>query len=53
MQAAYRQRMMRNPRDDAPSAESVRTLGLLPDQKPEDVNLKPLSFLPHIKPSIG
>jgi len=53
MQAAYRQRVLKNPREDAPSAQEIKTLGLLPDQKPEDVNMKPLSFLPHIKPSIG
>jgi len=53
MQAAYRQRVLKNPREDAPSAQEIKTLGLLPDQKPEDVNMKPISFLPHIKPSIG
>jgi len=53
MQHAYRAKVLKNPRTDAPSAQEIKTLGLLPDQKPEDVHLKPISFLPHIKPSIS
>lgn len=53
MQQAYHRKLMENPRDDAPSAGEVRSLGLIKDQKPEDVNLKPTKWIPIVKPSIG
>lgn len=46
MQQAYRKHMVDHPRDNAPSAGEIRHLGLLPDQKPEDVHIKVPRFIP-------
>ncbi|KAL9094624.1 MAG: hypothetical protein Q9165_003184 [Trypethelium subeluteriae] len=51
LQAAYQKAEAKNPRDDAPSAAQIRTLGLL-EESMEDKNLKPARFLPYKKPSI-
>lgn len=52
MQQAYRKHMVEHPREDAPSAGEIRHLGLLPDQKPEDVHIKVPKFIPVKGPSI-
>jgi NADH dehydrogenase (ubiquinone) Fe-S protein 5 len=45
LQAAYRKREASSPRDDAPSAGQIRSLGLL-DASKEDKSIKPAALLP-------
>lgn len=52
MQAEYVRRVKKNGREEGPSAGEIRKLGLIPDQKPEDVDIKPLPLLPNRGPSI-
>lgn len=46
LQAAYRKAQATQPRDDAPSAGQIRSLGLL-DVPLEEKNLKPIKWLSH------
>lgn len=48
IQAAWRKSLAERPREDAPTAGQVRSLGLLPGP-PEEKNLKPAKFIPRIK----
>lgn len=52
MQREYAKREMQKGRVDPPSAKDIRKLGLIPDQKPEDVDIKPVRWIPHKGPSI-
>lgn len=52
MQQAYNKRLVDYPRESAPSAKDVKSLGLIKDQKPEDVHLKASKYIPHQKPRI-
>lgn len=45
LQAAYRRREAETPRDQAPSAGQIRSLGLL-DRKDEEVDIRPAAVLP-------
>lgn len=45
LQAAFRRREAETPRDQAPSAGEIRSLGLL-DKRDEEVNIKHGSLLP-------
>jgi hypothetical protein len=47
LQAAYRRKEAETPRDNAPSAEQIRTLGLL-NRTDEEVNIFPAKFIPKI-----
>ncbi|KAI9700987.1 MAG: hypothetical protein M1820_006632 [Bogoriella megaspora] len=51
LQAAYRKAEAKQSRDDVPSATQIRSLGLL-EESPEDKNLKPAKYLPHMKPTV-
>jgi hypothetical protein len=48
LQAAYRRKEAETPRDNVPSADQIRTLGLL-DRTDEEVNIRPAKFLPKIE----
>jgi NADH dehydrogenase (ubiquinone) Fe-S protein 5 len=48
LQAAYRRKEAETPRDNAPSADQIRTLGLL-NRTDEEVNIFPAKFLPKIE----
>ena len=47
LQAAYRRKEAETPRDNAPSADQIRTLGLL-NRTDEEVNIFPAKFIPKI-----
>ncbi|RMY20492.1 hypothetical protein D0865_02878 [Hortaea werneckii] len=51
LQAAYRRKEAETPRDQAPSAGQIRSLGLL-DRKEEDINIKPASLLPTVQDNV-
>lgn len=53
MQQAYNKRLMDYPREAGPSVNEVKTLGLIKDQKPEEVHMKPTRFIPITKPTIS
>lgn len=53
MQQEYAKRVMQHGKEDSPSVGEIRKLGLIPDQKPEDVNIKPARWIPHKGPSIS
>lgn len=48
LQAAYRRKEAETPRDNAPSADQIRTLGLL-NRTDEEVNIFPAKFIPKIE----
>ncbi|KAH0363819.1 hypothetical protein KCU65_g7153, partial [Aureobasidium melanogenum] len=48
LQSAYRKHLAANPRDDAPSAGQIRSLGLI-EGSLEEKDLKPAALLPHVK----
>lgn len=48
LQAAFRRKEAETPRDNVPSADQIRTLGLL-DRTDEEVNIRPAKFLPKIE----
>lgn len=48
LQAAYRRKEAEPPRDNAPSADQIRTLGLL-NRTDEEVNIFPAKFIPKIE----
>ena len=48
LQAAYRRKELQTPKDNAPSADQIRTLGLL-NRTDEEVNIFPAKFLPKIE----
>jgi NADH dehydrogenase (ubiquinone) Fe-S protein 5 len=47
LQAAYRRKEAETPRDNVPSADQIRTLGLL-NRTDEEVNIFPAKFIPKI-----
>lgn len=51
LQAAYRRKEAETPRDQAPSAGQIRSLGLL-DRKEEDINIRPASLLPTVQDNV-
>ena len=54
MQHEYARRVMTGEKEQPKqSVAEVRKLGLIPDQKPEDVNLKTSKWIPHLGPSIA
>ena len=53
MQRAYNERAKTHPQEQKSQVGDIKTLGLIPDQKPEDVNIKPLPYIPHKKPRIS
>lgn len=53
MQMEYAKRVMQNGKEEKPSVGEIRKLGLIPDQKPEDVNIKTSKWIPHKGPSIS
>ena len=53
MKHEYAKRILKNGREESPSSGEIRKLGLIPDQKPEDVDIKPHKFLPYRGPSIS
>ena len=53
MQIEYTKRLMKGGREEGPAQGEVRKLGLIPDQKPEDVHLKASKWIPHKGPSIS
>jgi len=48
VQAAYRKKMAENPREDAPNAQQMRSLGLI-DATDEEKNMKRAKWLPSVK----
>ncbi len=52
MQVEYVKRLMKGEREEQPSAGEVRTLGLVKDQKLEDINMKPPKWLPVKGPNV-
>ena len=48
LQSAYRKHLAANPRDDAPTAGQIRSLGLL-DASLEEKDIKPAALLPTVK----
>ncbi|KAG9571981.1 hypothetical protein KCV04_g16666, partial [Aureobasidium melanogenum] len=48
LQSAYRKHLAANPRDDAPSAGQIRSLGLI-EGSLEEKDMKPAALLPHVK----
>ncbi|KAL9085292.1 MAG: hypothetical protein Q9159_004801 [Coniocarpon cinnabarinum] len=52
MQQEYAKRLLKNGREESQSVGEIRRLGLIPDQKPEDVDMKPHPYIPHRGPSI-
>ena len=53
MQHALVKRMMEKGREETPSAGEIRVLGLIPDQKPEDVDIREPKYIPYIKRRIA
>ncbi|KAF2101233.1 hypothetical protein NA57DRAFT_72675 [Rhizodiscina lignyota] len=49
IQAAYRKKMLEDPRADAPTGDQIRKLGLL-DKTPEELDIKVQSWLPDPSP---
>lgn len=52
LQSAYRKHLAANPRDDAPDAGQIRSLGLI-DGSLEEKNMTPAALLPHVKTNNG
>ncbi|KAI9727640.1 MAG: hypothetical protein M1828_005868 [Chrysothrix sp. TS-e1954] len=52
MQVELYKKLKKQGRDAAPSQKEVRKLGLIPDQKPEDVDIKEPRWIPNIGPRI-
>lgn len=48
MQTAYRKKMLDDPREDAPTAGQIRSLGLI-EATMEEKNLKVSKWIPHKK----
>ncbi|KAF2433108.1 hypothetical protein EJ08DRAFT_584191 [Tothia fuscella] len=49
IQAAYRKKMLDDPRDGAPTAGEIRSLGLLKGETMEEKHLKVSKWIPHKK----
>lgn len=53
MQQEYAKRLLKDGMPSSPSTGEIKRLGLIPDQKPEDVDIKPMKYIPHRGPSIS